>query len=86
MVSSFPALQVNAKDTAGCGDVFHGAYTAGLAFGMDLMQRLELASAAAALYASGAGEYRIPRRAEVGRFLGAAGSQFALSPEEGSSR
>jgi ribokinase len=73
--SNFPAFPVEAKDTAGCGDVFHGAYVAGLAFGMDLRQRLELSSAAAALYASSAGEHRIPRRGDVRRLLTAAGSQ-----------
>ena len=50
------------------GDVFHGAYAAGLASGMDLIQRLRLASASAALYASRSGEHRIPRREDVRTF------------------
>jgi sulfofructose kinase len=85
-VDSFRGLRVQAMDTAGCGDVFHGAYIAGLAFGVDMMQRLELASAAAALYASGAGEHGIPRRSEVTRFLEAAGLRSALSLDERLSR
>lgn len=64
----FPGYRVSARDTAGCGDVFHGAYAAGLAFGMDLIQRLRLASASAALYASRSGEHRIPRREDVRTF------------------
>jgi sulfofructose kinase len=64
----FPAFRVSARDTAGCGDVFHGAYVAGLAFGMRLIQRLRFASASAALYASRPGDDRIPRREEVRAF------------------
>jgi sulfofructose kinase len=59
---------VSARDTAGCGDVFRGAYAEGLAFGMDLIQRLRFASAAATLYASRSGEQRIPYRDEVRTF------------------
>ena len=39
-----PAFPVEAKDTTGCGDAFHGAYAVGLLQGWDLKERLEFAS------------------------------------------
>jgi sugar/nucleoside kinase (ribokinase family) len=47
-----PAFPVTAKNTTGCGDVFHGAYAAAMARGDSLDNRLAFASAAAALKAS----------------------------------
>jgi sulfofructose kinase len=47
-----PAFAVDVKDSTGCGDVFHGAYAVGLAEGMALRERIDFASAAAALKAS----------------------------------
>jgi sulfofructose kinase len=44
-----PAPSVCARDTTGAGDVFHGAYTLGLAEGMGVEQAAVLATAAAAL-------------------------------------
>jgi len=44
-----PAYAVDVVDTTGCGDVFHGAYAAALAFGMNLPDSVKFASAAAAL-------------------------------------
>ncbi|MEW6037038.1 MAG: PfkB family carbohydrate kinase [Pseudomonadota bacterium] len=44
-----PAFPVEAVDTTGAGDVFHGAYAAGLAAGMDWPELLRYASAAGAL-------------------------------------
>ncbi len=85
-VGRFHAPEVAAVDTAGCGDVFHGAYIAGLAFGADIVQRLELASAAAALYASRSEGNSIPRRLEVARFLKATGSRSAVLIDERLSR
>jgi len=65
-----PAMRVTAVDTTGCGDVFHGAYAAGLAQGLDLADRVRLASAAAALKATQrGGQTGIPARAAVDRFL-----------------
>jgi ribokinase len=81
-VVRFAAPEVEVINTTGCGDVFHGAYVAGLAFGADMMQRLELASASAALYASRAGEHGIPRRSEVAQFLETVGWRSALSLAE----
>lgn len=65
-----PAYPVQVVDTTGCGDVFHGAYAAGLALGQSLPERLRLASAAAALKATQpGGQAGIPNRAEVEAFL-----------------
>lgn len=47
-----PAYRVAARDTTGCGDVFHGVYAALLARGATLEERIRLATAAAALRAA----------------------------------
>jgi len=60
------AFAIQAADTTGCGDVFHGAYAARLACGDDLGRRLRFAAAAAALKARDA---EIPGRAAVEQFL-----------------
>jgi sulfofructose kinase len=44
-----PAFAVDAVDTLGAGDVFHGAFTLAVAEGRDLRGTLRFASAAAAL-------------------------------------
>ena len=65
-----PAMRVAVVDTTGCGDVFHGAYAAGLARGLELPERIRLASAAAALKATRpGGQAGIPTRAAIDRFL-----------------
>jgi sulfofructose kinase len=57
-------------DTTGCGDVFHGAYAAGLAQGLGLDERLRLAAATAAIKATQkGGQTGIPSRAVVEQFL-----------------
>jgi sugar/nucleoside kinase (ribokinase family) len=54
---------VTVVDTTGCGDVFHGAYAAGLSRGLALPERIRFASAAAALKARGrGGQAGIPTR------------------------
>jgi len=65
-----PAFKVPEVDTNGCGDVFHGAYAAGLAEGMPAAERIRLASAVAAMKATNAGGQKgIPDRAAAERFL-----------------
>ena len=66
----FPAFSVDVIDTTGCGDVFHGAYAAGLAENLAIRQCIELASATAALKATNrGGQSGIPDRETVAKFL-----------------
>lgn len=65
-----PAFKVDAVDTTGCGDVFHGAYAAALARGLPLSERIRFAAAVAALKATvPGGQAGIPRLAAVEAFL-----------------
>ncbi len=65
-----PAFPVTVVDTTGCGDVFHGAYAAALARGLDLAERVRFASAAAALKATRhGGQAGIPTRSAIEAFL-----------------
>ncbi|MBI3414825.1 MAG: permease [Verrucomicrobia bacterium] len=65
-----PAFKVEVVDTTGCGDVFHGAYAAALARGVELEERLRFAAAAAALKATRpGGQAGIPNRSQVEGFL-----------------
>jgi len=64
------AFKVNAADTTGCGDVFHGAYAFGLARNLSLEERIRLASAAAALKAQeGGGIEAIPSLGKVRKLM-----------------
>jgi sugar/nucleoside kinase (ribokinase family) len=69
--SSFlPAYRVEAVDSTGCGDVFHGAYALGLARGMGVTARLRLASATAAIKSTKpGGQAGIPDWKTVAAFL-----------------
>jgi sugar/nucleoside kinase (ribokinase family) len=65
-----PAFRVDAVDTTGCGDVFHGAYSSALARGEGLAERIRFASAAAALKVTRpGGQAGIPSRSIVESFL-----------------
>ncbi len=65
-----PAFKVNAVDTTGCGDVFHGAFIFGLLQGWDLNQTVRFASATAALKCREIGGRKaIPVLSEVEKFL-----------------
>jgi sugar/nucleoside kinase (ribokinase family) len=65
-----PAFSVMVCDTTGCGDVFHGAYSAALTLGMSLPERVRFAAAAAALKATKkGGQIGAPTRGEHERFL-----------------
>jgi ribokinase len=61
-----PAFPVQAANTSGCGDVFHGAYAFRLACGDSLDDRVRFASAAAAVKAK---QPEIPRLAAVESLL-----------------
>lgn len=65
-----PGFKVNVVDTTGAGDVFHGAFAAGLTMGMNIEQILRFAAATAALKCTKAGgRSGIPSVAEVNAFL-----------------
>jgi len=69
-VRHFPTFPIEAVDTTGCGDVFHGAYAAWIAQGGEVPDAIRVASAAAALKAMHpGGRSGIPDRATVLRFL-----------------
>jgi len=68
-----PAFAVTpVVDTTGAGDVFHGAFTYGLALGYELAENLRFAGAAAALSCRAlGGRGALPTMAEVQALLGA---------------
>jgi ribokinase len=62
----FPALTVQARDTTGAGDVFHGAYIYGLLKGWPPEERIRWATVAAGLSCRAlGGRSGIPTQAEV---------------------
>jgi len=70
VVHHFPTYQVDAIDTTGCGDVFHGAYAAALARGENVTRAIQVASASAALKAQCCGgRTGIPDLATVEKFI-----------------
>lgn len=64
-----PALPIKITDTTGAGDVFHGAYLAGLSWGWDLRRIASFASAAAALKCQKLGREGFPTLAEVEKII-----------------
>ena len=70
IVQHQPAYKVQTVDTTGCGDVFHGAYAAGLAWEWSVSDCMKFASATAALKATKpGGRAGIPDKATVENFL-----------------
>lgn len=70
VIRNVPAFRVEAVDTNGAGDIFHGAYTLALAEGLDIEQAARFAGATAALKcARGSGWESIPDRAAVNALL-----------------
>jgi len=73
-----PTIRVEAVDTLGAGDVFHGAYALGIAEGMTVLGAARFASVAAAIKCSRhGGRSGTPTRDEVRAAAHAAG--FALT-------
>lgn len=65
-----PAFEVDVVDTTGCGDVFHGAYTAALRWGYPVESCVRFASATSALKATQpGGRQGIPDQETVEAFL-----------------
>jgi ribokinase len=65
-----PAFKINAVDTTGCGDVFHGAFIFGLLQNWDLNKTTRFASATAALKCRKiGGREAIPSLRDVEKFL-----------------
>lgn len=61
-----PAFDIEAVDTTGAGDAFHGAFALGLAQGLSLQDNLRRASATAALTCLGPGaRSALPKRGRV---------------------
>lgn len=52
---TMPAFEVQVRDTTGCGDAYSGGFIAGLVRGWDLTECARLATATAALVATGLG-------------------------------
>lgn len=76
------AFSVQAVDTTGAGDTFHGAFAVALADGLGWLETLRFASAAAALSCTKLGARPgIPVRAEVAAFLARHRFQGAGLPE-----
>ena len=64
------AYEINAVDTNGTGDIFHGAYAYGLLNGMKSIESLEFASAAAASVAClPHGSVRKPSLSSIKEFM-----------------
>ena len=70
-LTHYDAFAVDVVDTTGCGDVFHGAFAAGLVRGWDAGRIVRFASAASALKCRAlGGRSGIPTFEEVMSFLG----------------
>jgi ribokinase len=69
-VTHVPAHRIEAVDTTGCGDVFHGAFCHGLAAGWSVERIIHFANAAAAVKATRTGGWAaVPTREEVQQLL-----------------
>lgn len=74
---SYPAFQVEAVDTNGSGDVFHGAFAAGMVKGLTYEECCYFASAVSALKCAGIGAREsVPDFERVGSFLKERGCAF----------
>ena len=79
-IIAIPAFQVDALDTTGAGDVFHGAYIFGLLQGLDLADTIRFASAVAAIKCTRiGGRAGIPDKEASLRFLAERGVVIPLN-------
>ena len=73
-IAHLPAFAVEAVDTLGAGDVWHGAFALGLAEGQGERAAIRFASAAAAIKCTRfGGRAGAPQRTEIEAFLAARG-------------
>lgn len=70
----YPAPPIDAVDTTGAGDVFHGAFALAIAEGQPLDDAIRFATAAAALKCAGRGPRSVPPRDTVERMAAGLGS------------
>lgn len=71
-VENIPAIAVEAKETLGAGDVWHGAFAVMIAEGHDIRSAIRFANAAGTLKSARAGgPASAPTRAETDQFLAA---------------
>lgn len=76
---TMPAFEVDAVDTTGAGDIFHGAFAFGLARNLGMRESLTLASMAAAVSVTRCGgQVSIPALGEVISRLGAPWAEVGL--------
>jgi sugar/nucleoside kinase (ribokinase family) len=76
-LQKYPAFPVDAKDSNGSGDVFHGAFAAGLAKGYDYLKCCYYSSATSALKCLGIGAREsVPSHNMVIAFLKEKGYEF----------
>lgn len=68
-IKIMPSLKVKAIDTTGAGDIFHGAFTYGIAKNWSLEMILKVANIAGALSVTKIGsKYSIPNKEEISRY------------------
>ncbi len=76
-IINVPALPIDAVDTVGAGDAFHGGVVYGLSVGMDIARAVRLGCVCGALNCLSFGAREgMPRREEALRYLNKAGDSY----------
>lgn len=66
IIKRIPSMHVNAQDSTGAGDIFHGAFAYGIAQGFDITKTLKYANISGAISVTRVGgRYSIPTLEEV---------------------